>query len=253
MAELHINRVGAGTPVVLVHGGVLAGELTWREQLPLAERWELLIVHRAGYGPSRSVSDGEDAQVDAPLVAQLLGDGAHLVGQSSGAVAALLAAARRPEAVRSLTLSEPPIFQLAPDSPAARAMQRDLERLLDSDPGDDVAWLRRFVEIVGSNAVVPDELPPPLADGARALRAFGEGIPWEIDLPLETVAAAPFPKLVISGNHSPAFEAVCDNLAAQLGAERAHVTGAKHTTPHAGRAFNDRLETFLRAADDASR
>ena len=251
MGGLHATVVGSGERVVLVHGGVLAGELTWRGQLPLAERWRLEIVERAGYGRSRHLHDGEDAAVDAPLIAELLGDGAHLVGQSSGAVASILAAGLRPEAVRSLTLSEPPAFQLAPDDPAARQMQRDLVSLLDSDLEDDAA-LRRFVEIVGSNAQIPDRLTPELAAGIRALRAYGEGIPWALDLPLEQLASAPFPKLVISGDHSPAFEAVCDALAARLGAERAPVTGAQHTTPHAGPAFNERLEAFLRAADAPS-
>lgn len=233
---------------MLVHGGVLFGELTWREQLPLAERWELLIVERAGYGRSRHVCDGEDATVDGPLIAELLGDGAHLVGQSSGAVASLLAAGLRPEAVRSLTLCEPPAFQLAPDSAAARTMQQQLAQLVGSD-AEGATLLQRFVAIVGSNATIPDELPPPLAEGARALRAHGEGIPWTLDLPLDQLAAAPFPKLVISGDHSPAFEDVCDALAARLGAERAHVLGAKHTTPQAGAAFNERLEGFLSAAE----
>lgn len=249
MGGLFAQRIGTGPPVVLVHGGVLFGELTWREQLPLAARWELHVVERAGYGRSRHLHDGEDAVVDAPLLAELLGDGAHLVGQSSGAIASILAAARRPDAVRSLTLSEPPAFQLVPDSPAAQQMQRDLAALLDADADDGTA-LRRFVEIVGSNAAVPPgELPPPLAEGIRALRAYGEGIPWTLDLPLDALAAAPFPKLVISGDHSPAFEAVCDALAERIRAERAHVAGAKHTTPHAGAAFNARLEAFMSAAE----
>lgn len=248
MGGLFAQRIGTGPPVVLVHGGVQFGELTWREQLPLAERWELHVVERAGYGRSRHVHDGEDATVDGPLVADLLGDGAHLVGQSSGAIASILAAAHRPEAVRSLTLSEPPAYQLVPDSPAAQQMQRDLEALLDLD-GDDATVLRRFVEIVGSNADISGEIPQPLLDGVRALRAYGEGIPWTLDLPLDALAAAPFPRLVISGDHHPAFEAVCDTLAERIGAERAHVRGAKHTTPHTGAAFNARLEAFMSAAE----
>ncbi len=248
MGGLHATVVGSGERVVLVHGGVLAAELTWRAQLPLAERWQLLIVERAGYGRSRDVHPGEDPTVDAPLIAELLGDGAHLVGQSSGAVASLLAAGLRPRAIRSLTVSEPPAFQLAPDSPAAGKMQRELEALLASVELDDGEALRRFVAIVGSDAQVPDELPPELAAGIRALRAYGEGMPWELDLPLEQLAAATFPKLVISGDHSAAFEAVCDALAEQLGAERTHVTGARHTTTHAGPAFNDRVEAFMRSA-----
>jgi pimeloyl-ACP methyl ester carboxylesterase len=244
---LFAERAGSGPRVVLVHGGVLFGALTWREQLPLAERWELLVVERAGYGRSRHVHDGEDPQVDAPLIAELLGEGAHLVGQSTGAVAAMLAAALRPEAVRSLTLSEPPAFQLAPDSADAQAMRRDLDAFVESD-ADDATLLRRFVATVGSNAQVGDDPPQPLLDGIRAARAYGEGRPWRLELPLAALAAAPFPKLVISGDHSPAFEAVCDALAQALGAERAHVTGAKHTVPHAGAAFNERLEAFLNRA-----
>ena len=243
---LWIQRAGEGPRVLLLHGAVLVGELTWREQLPLAERWTIEIVERAGYGRSRSLSPGEDIELDGRLVAELLGAGAHLVGQSSGAIAAMLAAARRPEAVLSLALSEPPAFQLAPDSAEAQAMLRGLQAL--PSIGDDVELLRGFVELVGSNAVIPDELPPPLAAGARAVRAIRR-VPWEIALALEELAAAKFPKLVISGDHSAAFEAVCDSLAERIGAERAHVRGTRHTTPHAGAGFNRALEAFWRSAE----
>jgi hypothetical protein len=53
---------------------------------------------------------------------------------------------------------------------------------------------------------------------------------------------------VISGGHSPAFEAVCDALAAALHARREYVTGAGHATPDTGDAFNQTLEAFIRAA-----
>jgi pimeloyl-ACP methyl ester carboxylesterase len=92
---------------------VLVGELTWREQRTLADRWTLLIVERAGYGRSSHVAPGENAEADPPLVAELLEGGAHLVGQSSGAVAAMLAAAHRPEAV----LSQVSTARVAPLSP----------------------------------------------------------------------------------------------------------------------------------------
>jgi len=52
---LFVKRVGRGPRVVLLHGGVLAGELCWRQQLPLAERFALEIVDRAGYGHSQRV------------------------------------------------------------------------------------------------------------------------------------------------------------------------------------------------------
>jgi pimeloyl-ACP methyl ester carboxylesterase len=228
---------------VLLHGGVSVGEFTWREQLPLAERFTLLIVERAGYGHSDSISVGEDLDADGRLVPELLEDGAHLVGQSSGAVAAMLAAAQRPESVLSLTLSEPPAFHLLPDSAGAQRAARDLEAHLDAG-GDEARWLRGFAQIIGSDAPVPDQLPPALMAGVKAVRAVRRR-PWEGKLPLDELARAAFPKLVISGDHSPVFEALCDHLADRLHAERAHVPGARHVTPHTGRAFNDTLEAFI--------
>jgi pimeloyl-ACP methyl ester carboxylesterase len=243
---LFVKRAGRGPRMVLLHGAVLPGELCWSKQLPLADRFALEIADRAGYGRSQEVSPGEDLDADAPLVAGLLADGAHLVGHSSGAVAAMLAAALRPRAVLSLTLCEPPAFQLVPGSAEARQMARDLEEHLDKT-GDDALWLRGFLAIVGRSVVIPDQLPPPLAQGVRALQAVRR-LPWWGELPTGQLAAAPFPKLVISGNHSPAFEAVCDALAAALHARRAHVTGAGHATPETGDAFNQTLEAFIRTA-----
>jgi pimeloyl-ACP methyl ester carboxylesterase len=246
MDELFVRRVGHGPRVVLLHGSVLAGALCWSRQSPLADRFALEIVDRAGYGRSQQVSPGEDFDADAPLVAALLADGAHLVGHSSGAVAAMLAAALRPAAVLSLTLCEPPAYQLAPGSAEAQQMARVTEEHLQR-PGDDAEWLRGFLAIVGGNIAIPDRLPPVLAHGVRATRATRRR-PWEGELPVGPLAAAWFPKLVISGNHSPAFEAVCDALAARLRAQRAHVTGAGHATPGTGTAFNDTLESFIRAS-----
>ncbi|MGY6655809.1 alpha/beta fold hydrolase [Amycolatopsis sp. TRM77291] len=62
---------------------------------------------RPGHGKS---PDGvQDFEVDAELIAgQVLDEPAHLVGLSYGAIVAMLAAARRPEMVRTLTVVEPP-------------------------------------------------------------------------------------------------------------------------------------------------
>jgi hypothetical protein len=54
MGALFVTRVGRGPRVVLLHGGVLAGELCWRQQLRLADRFALEIVDRAGTGAART-------------------------------------------------------------------------------------------------------------------------------------------------------------------------------------------------------
>ena len=62
--------------------------------------------------------------------------------------------------------------------------------------------------------------------------------PWEADPPLEELAAARFPKLVVSGAHSRAFDAVCDVLEQRLDAERAVLPGAGHSPQLLGEPFN---------------
>jgi pimeloyl-ACP methyl ester carboxylesterase len=146
------------------------------------------------------------------LVAGLLTEPAHLVCHSSGAVAAMLAAALRPGAVLSLTLCEPSAFQLAPGSAQAQQMARDLEEHLHR-PGDDARWLRGFLGIVGRDVVIPDQLPPPLAQGVRAIRAVHRRS-WQGELPVGPLAAASFPagsvRMRVLGNENVTFCAVAE-------------------------------------------
>src|ERR687887_198110 len=67
-----------------------------------------------------------DFEEQAPLVADLLEDGAHLVAHSYGGVVSLYAAALRPEAVRSLTVIEPPAFGIARGHPAVDRLRQGL-------------------------------------------------------------------------------------------------------------------------------
>ena len=91
----------------------------------------------------------------------------------------------------------------------------------------------------------PSPLPPALEQGARTL--IGERGPWEAQIPLATLAAAPFPTLVVSGGHHAAFDAVCDVLVARLGAERL-VLRATATRPSSTPTFNEHLAHFVTQA-----
>src|SRR3989440_3565391 len=129
MLELvHVRTIGSGPRVVLVHGSVGNGRSTWEAQLPLAERFTLVIPDRPGSPPNPPV-ERVDFEEQAPLVAELLGEGAHLVGHSYGGVISLHAAALRPDAVRSLTLIEPPAFGVALDDPAVARVVEELHAL----------------------------------------------------------------------------------------------------------------------------
>ena len=245
--DLHIARWGEqGPKVLLVHGSIMNGEMTWAEQRPLSDRWQLAVVDRRGYFPNPP-ADHEDFAEDVPDVIELLGDGAHLVGHSYGGVISLLAAAQHPAAVRSLTVIEPPAFGVALDDGEVKALAEEMSRYWKQGPPDPEAFLRGFRKIVGSSAQLPSPLPPPLLQNAKLLMV--ERLPTEAVIPFEALREAPFPKLVVSGAHSRVFDAVCDVLERELDAERAVIPGAGHTVPRTGAPFNDRLEAFLNAAE----
>ena len=245
--DLDVGRVGAGPPVVLVHGSIVDAQRTWRRQLVLGEHWSLLLPNRPGFAGSPPLRRG-DFEIEAGLIAELLGDGAHLVGHSYGAVIALLAAARRPGAVRSLTVSEPGCLSVAAGHPDVDAEIANGELLYRARAGMSPAeFLRLFRTGVHSTHDTPEVLPDWLEHGARL--AMEERAPWEAEIPLEDLARAPFPMLVISGGHSPVFEAVCDAIAHGAGAQRAVLAGRGHTIPATGDAYNACLHTFLSAAE----
>jgi pimeloyl-ACP methyl ester carboxylesterase len=224
---VQVERLGSGPRVVLVHGSVVGAE-TWSRQRPLAARWTLELVTRPGFLPLDPV-ERVDFEADAPLVAAHLGDGAHLVGHSYGGVISLLAAAQRPEAVRSLTVIEPPALDVARGDAAARAMIARIEELwADGRPAPEPrAFLDVFLRTVGSSIPPVDELSPALQRGAELLLV--ERPPSEARIPLAVLRDAGFPVLVARGAHSAAFDAVCDVLERELGAERLVLPGGGHS------------------------
>jgi pimeloyl-ACP methyl ester carboxylesterase len=228
--------------LVFVHGSVLGARGTWGAQKALADDFELLFVERPGFPPNPPVDD-VDFELDAGLVASLLEPGDHLVGHSYGGVISLLAAAARPGQLSSLTVIEPPATRAAAGRPAVDEFaERGEEIYASGATHDPETFLRRFLAAVGSAFDPPSPLTPELEQGARALMV--ERGPWEADIPLDTLATASFPKLVVSGNHHPAFDGICDVLERELPAERLVLEGYGHTVQRHP-DFNDRLADFV--------
>jgi len=148
VSDLFVSS-GSGVPVVLVHGSLATGAEEWQAQRQLAdEGFRVLMPDRRGYRRSPAIQ-GEDFLRDAVDIADLMGDGAHLVGHPYGGLGVLFAAARRPDATLSLTLLEPAAFTLGQHDPAARALVADVRRLWDQDlPDED--WVVRFLKAVGA-------------------------------------------------------------------------------------------------------
>jgi pimeloyl-ACP methyl ester carboxylesterase len=160
-------------------------------------------------------------------------------------VISLLAAAARPDSLRSLAVIEPPATQVAAGNPAVDAFAERGREVYASGGDDPEAFLRRFLTAVGSALDPPSPLPPELEQGARALMV--ERGPWEAEIPLDLLAVTTFPKLVVSGHHHPAFDAICDVLEERLSAERVVLEGFGHTVQRHPE-FNDRLADFVERA-----
>ena len=235
--------------LVLVHGSVTGGRPTWGAQRPLSRRFELVVLDRPGFPPGPPI-EHVDFEEQAHFVCDKLRVGDHLVGHSYGGVICLLAAGLNPDLLCSLTVIEPPAMDVARGTPAVDRFVADGVEWWASGPKDDPeAFLRGFLRYVGSGYEPPSPLPAALEQGARTL--IDERLPWEARIPLEELAVTPIGKLVVSGAHHDAFDAVCDVLEERLGAERLVFPGFGHSPQHHP-DFNEHLADFVARASTRS-
>lgn len=253
--EIHVTRWGdTGPKVVLVHGSAqgskVGGDGHFATQQALADQWQLIVPDRPGHGRSPAPGRPDDAEADGIWVADLLGDGAHLVGHSFGGCVALAAAARRPAAVRSLTLIEPGMQKLAIDDPHVRRFVLKLVLTLVFSFSPERRAVR-FAKLVG----IPGDVR---GGSSRAeLTAMGRGIA-KLKVPsaatlrdeLEVVRQAGIPLLVVTGGWSPSFDAVGARVAMVGGGEHRIVASTNHF-PNRVPAFNPLLVEFMRRVEGA--
>jgi pimeloyl-ACP methyl ester carboxylesterase len=232
--------MGKQPRLLFVHGSVVNAELTWAAQAPLADPFELVLPNRRGFPPGPDV-DRVDFEDEAVWFEQFLEPGTHVVGHSYGGVIALLLAAAHPE-LGSLIVIEPPAASLARGMPEVDAFVAGAERLWSEGPRDPGEFLATFFTAVGT-PVPPGEFNAALLQGARTLMV--ERLPSEAQIPLDALAAAPFPKLVVTGAHHPAFEAIADVLESRLPAERVAIPGGGHSVQRLGAPFNEVLEQWI--------
>jgi pimeloyl-ACP methyl ester carboxylesterase len=206
------------------------------------------VVLRRGYPPSPPPLGGrQDFEVDAADVLPLLSSRPHVVAHSYGVLGALIAAAQRPEDLRSLTLIEPPLYHLLPGDLEVERLERIGDAVLREGLDADPEVLRAFLRMAGAPGVDDGPLPEAVANGVR--RAHGGRVPGEARPALETIRKAAVPSLVASGDHASEIERICDALAVALDAQRLVAPGAGHFVA-AAPGFAERFERFLLAKGD---
>ena len=248
---INVTRWGeAGPRVVLVHGSAqgskVGGAHHFRAQQALAgQGWQLIVPDRPGHGASPAPGRPDDAEADGAWVADLLGDGAHLVGHSFGGCVALAAAARRPDAVRSLTLIEPGMQKLAIDHPDVRRFVLKLTATMIFSFTPERRAVR-FAKLIG--------IPGGIRGGSsrEELKAMGRGIA-QLKVPdaatlrreLEAIRQAGIPLLVVTGGWSRSFDAVGERVALIGGGDHRIVASDNHF-PNLMPAFNPVLTAFMK-------
>jgi pimeloyl-[acyl-carrier protein] methyl ester esterase len=117
---LHIETVGVGPDLVLIHGWAMHGGIFAPFTPLLAERFRVHVVDLPGHGFSRDDAAPVDARAWASRIAEQTPARAIWAGWSLGGVVALHAALDMPERVRSLVeIAASPKFVAAPDWPHA--------------------------------------------------------------------------------------------------------------------------------------
>jgi pimeloyl-ACP methyl ester carboxylesterase len=161
--ELEFEVTGAGEPVVLIHGALIAEAYApLCAESALNSRYRLVRYHRRGYAgssPARAPFSLAEQAADCRALLRHLGiERAHVVGHSSGAVIALRLALDAPEVVHSLVLLEPALLNVPSGALLTEALRPVLEQYGAGDKegaadsflrwavGSDYrAWLDRLV------------------------------------------------------------------------------------------------------------
>lgn len=249
------RRVGAGAPVVTVHGGLGSAE-SWQSVAEcLADRFEVFLYDRRGRGRSGFGTEPhtfEREVEDARAVLGVAGRGAALVGHSfGGAVALELARTAGVGELSKLVVYEPAVGVGDAIPPAAIA---EMERLLaEHDSEQAVALGLKSLDDAGLvRAGAPASARPPAA--RAALAALAPTVPRELaaagalGTDLSRYRAIRAPTRVLLGGASPARqEQTCRMLTRVLADGQLTVLPGQGHVAHTADpdAVADHVGTFL--------
>lgn len=217
------EKIGAGPPLVLVHGGVSDRTYWAPVAQALAERFTVVTVDRRGRGASGDTAPYaiEREFDDIAAVVDAIGEPVHLLGHSYAGICALEAALRTPN-LRTLSLYEPP-FGMNDAIPEEFAAELDA---LVAAGDDDAAVELMMIEVVGLPREALAELRAetaawqPMVDSVHTLpRELRSVMTFAFDARRYT--AIDVPTVLLTGTLTP------PELCVGVGLVRDAVTGAR--------------------------
>jgi pimeloyl-ACP methyl ester carboxylesterase len=257
--RIHADVFGEGERAVFVHGSFGWGLDTFPEQAVLGDEYQVVLVDRRGYGASPTVDD-PGWHHDMHDVVDWLGDGAHLVGQSYGAVVCLLAAGLRSDAVRSLTIIEPVAASLAPEDEAASRFAEAMRACHAAGKSMSApVFLESWYRAIGrAGPVDASGFGAAQWNAVETSRRERPAVDAPIDL--ATLVAAPWPALIVKGAWPAstgtdllrdAAASVCRSLHYKIGGELVEFENSAHNPQiEEPERFNSLLRAFWASTSD---
>lgn len=155
--KLHVETLGSGPDLVLVHGWSMHGEVCHGLAERLAERMRVHVPDLPGHGRSRGAPLPDLPRLAADL-AELFPTPTHLCGWSLGAQVAMRWAIDRPHQVARLALiAATARFAAGPDWNAGSALG-DLEAFADALHADYRGTLERFIALQAMGSPAPKKV-----------------------------------------------------------------------------------------------
>jgi pimeloyl-ACP methyl ester carboxylesterase len=242
--ELHVQELGHGPPLVMLHGLLLGNMATWywTAAPELARTHRVILFDLRGHGRSHRPPTGYDVDrmtTDLEsLVSRLTDEPVSVIGHSYGALVGLSFALRRPELVRKLAVVEAP---LPPSSFA------ELDAFLQATEGELVRSL-------------PDALRTKLAAKRRQSARFVQSVRHLVeetsllsdlrraaDVPDELLARLRCPLLAVYGTDS-SCRSTGERLARVVpGASLVEMSGGHFLPLETPRALTGVLRRFIDA------
>ena len=188
--NLYFETHGEGQPLILLHGGLMSGEMFGPTLPALAERHQVIAVDLQGHGRTADIDRPIDVRLMADDIAALIDhiglDKPDLVGYSLGGAVALHTAAKYPARVRRLVVAS---ANIRPDAiyPEIRAQQAQVNAAAAEFLKDTPMY-----QLYQRVAPRPEDFP-------RLLDKMGEAMAKDFDF-TEEVRSLQVPTLVVAAD-----------------------------------------------------
>jgi pimeloyl-ACP methyl ester carboxylesterase len=222
--RLHVETLGTGRPVMLLHSSGLSSRQFSRLAPKLVERGlSVVMPDLTGHGRSPPVTEGTLSwRDDVARVAELITEPTRLFGHSYGGLVALHVALAVPELVTSVIAYDPVAFGVLDElDPTLSSIELEADVPIEQ-------WLQTFVEYWSGPGAWAALRETARAEFLRVGWAVREGVRSLMRDHTKAAAYAKLPLSLITGELTPIAER---RVVETIGAPLTRIAGAGHMGP----------------------